>query len=274
MLNSRVKYPYHVPIPDCPHNIKSVRSSEFWHWIDITGFLINVRLLLLLRRESDEMKNSITLKALCNKDRMDVETAVEIHRQNVQDNITENLLATALIPKLEFKNWKRNGSGTLEYPVGIVFLLKYSKLSVTDHLCHAVLMANVHCPVNVSLIAGVKPGYSNGHGRKAKFRNPAGIVATEDLLYICDQENSKIRVVNIRSLFCHASQIPSNEDHSDNNDEDCAMRRVRQVQIEDLVLTSENYVPGLQSPFALCASKTPELSVFVSDVNLHKVFRI
>ena len=30
----------------------------------------------------------------------------------------------------------------------------------------------------------------------------------------------------------------------------------------------------LESPFALCSSATPELSLSVSDVNLHKVFRI
>lgn len=45
MLEDRGKYPYHVPIPDCPHNIKSVRSAEFWKWIDINGYLVNVRLL-------------------------------------------------------------------------------------------------------------------------------------------------------------------------------------------------------------------------------------
>lgn len=37
MLADRVKYPHQVPIPDCPHNIKSVRSAEFWHWIDMDG---------------------------------------------------------------------------------------------------------------------------------------------------------------------------------------------------------------------------------------------
>ena len=35
MLADREKYLYQVPIPVCPHNIKSVRSAEFWHWIDV-----------------------------------------------------------------------------------------------------------------------------------------------------------------------------------------------------------------------------------------------
>ena len=80
-LADRIKDPYQVPIPDCPHNIKSVRSAEFWHWIDINGYLVNIRLLLLLRRENEDIKKCVSLKALRNKDRMDVETAVEIHRK-------------------------------------------------------------------------------------------------------------------------------------------------------------------------------------------------
>ena len=85
ILTDKEKYPYQFPIPDCPHNIKSVRSAEFWYWIDINGYLVNVRLLLLLRRENEEMKKSVSLKALCNKDRMDVETAVDIHREKVRN---------------------------------------------------------------------------------------------------------------------------------------------------------------------------------------------
>lgn len=56
MLADRTKYPYPVPIPDCPHNIKSVRSAEFWHWIDIDGYLVKVKLLLLLRRGHEKMR--------------------------------------------------------------------------------------------------------------------------------------------------------------------------------------------------------------------------
>lgn len=51
MQGDREKYPYQVPIPDCPENIKSFRSAEFWNWIDIDGYLVNVRLLLLLREK-------------------------------------------------------------------------------------------------------------------------------------------------------------------------------------------------------------------------------
>lgn len=206
MLSDKEKYPYHVPIPDCPHNIKSVRSAEFWYWIDMEGYLVNIRLLLVSRRENEDIKKCLSLKALRNKDRMDVETAVEIHREKVQNAIPDIRISTTLVPELEFKHWKKNGANLLKCPCGIAFSGKYSKLFVTDRLLHAVYMVDMHCPSNVTLVTGgVGQGYVNGIGRKSKFNSPSGIAAHGDQLYICDQGNGRIRVVNVASLFCHAS---------------------------------------------------------------------
>ena len=83
----------------------------------------------------------------------------------------------SLVPELEFRHWKKNGSNLLSYPVGVAFSTKYSKVFVTDRLRHSVYMVDLHCPSNVTLVAGgVEPGYSNGSGRKARFSNPAGVV--------------------------------------------------------------------------------------------------
>ena len=189
MLADRAKYPYQVPIPDCPHNIKSVRSAEFWHWIDIDGYLVNVRLLLVLRREYEDIKKSVSLKAVRNKDRMDVETAVEIHRKAIQDSIPDERVSTTLVPEVEFKHWKKNGASLLSYPVGLAFSPKHSRLFITDGRLHAVVVVDMHCPANVTLIAGGgEPGHTNGYGKKARFRNQAGIaVKKSGKLYVCDQ---------------------------------------------------------------------------------------
>ncbi|CAH3114441.1 unnamed protein product [Porites lobata] len=164
MLADRAKYPYQVPIPDCPHNIKSVH-------------------------------------------RMDVETAVEIHRKAIQDSIPDERVSTTLVPELEFKHWKKNGASLLSYPVGLAFSPKHSRLFITDRRLHAVFMIDMHCPANVTFIAGGgEPRHTNGYGNKARFRNPAGIAVKESgKLYICDQGNGRVRVVNLRTLFCHAS---------------------------------------------------------------------
>ena len=163
MLVDREKYPYQVSIPDCPHNIKSVRSAEFWHWIDIDGYLVNVRLLLLLLREDEGIKKCVSLKALRNKDRMDVETALEIHRKEVQDSIPDEKVSTTLVPELEFKRWKKNGLSLLSYRVGLTFSPKHSRLFITDRLLHAVFIIDMHCPANVTFIAsGGELGHTNG----------------------------------------------------------------------------------------------------------------
>lgn len=63
----------------------------------------------------------------------------------------------------------------LSYPVELTLSPKHSKLFVTDRLLHAVFIVDMHCPANVNFIAGGgEPGYTNGHGSKAKFYNPAG----------------------------------------------------------------------------------------------------
>lgn len=68
---------------DPPHNIKSVRSAIFWYWVFLDNRLINLTMLLVIRIDGDsavssKMKIPVTIKALKNKDRMSVETAVEV----------------------------------------------------------------------------------------------------------------------------------------------------------------------------------------------------
>ena len=154
------------------------------------------------------MKKCVSLKALRNKDRMDVETALEIHRKEVQDSIPDEKVCTTLVPELEFKRWKKNGPSLLSYPVGLTFSPKHSRLFITDWLLHAIFIIDMNCPANVTLIAGGgEPGHTNGRGSKARFKNPVGVAVREEELYVCDQGNGTIRVVNMGSLFCHASRI-------------------------------------------------------------------
>ena len=79
------RYPeeYQLPMLDPPHNIKSVRSSLFWYWLFLDDYLINIRMLPIMRRDQDNniarpMKQAVTMKALKNMDRMSVETALEV----------------------------------------------------------------------------------------------------------------------------------------------------------------------------------------------------
>ena len=138
-------------------------------------------------------------------------------------------------------------------------------------------MVSMHCPANVTLIAGGgEPGHTYEHGNKARFRNPAGIAVKESgKLYVCGQGNGRIRVVNLRMLFCHASQIvPRDAEENQSEEQDCAVSRIGKVHVHDLFLISEGNVPDLVSPFAICASGKDSIALFVSDVRLSKVFSI
>ena len=59
-------------------------------------------------------------------------------------------------------------------------------------------------------------------------------------MYICDQGNGKIRVLNVASQFCHASQIPKHDEENENEEEECAVRRVRKVEVKDVSLIAED----------------------------------
>ncbi|CAH3175052.1 unnamed protein product [Porites lobata] len=88
-------------------------------------------------------------------------------------------------------------------------------------------------------------------------------------LYICDQGNGRVRVVNLRTLFCHASQIVQGSAEESQSEEElrrknCAGRRIRKVHVHDLSLISEGNVPDLVSPFAICASAKGSVELFVS----------
>ena len=67
-----------------------------------------------------------------------------------------------------------------------------------------------------------EPRHNNGHGSKAKFKNPVGVTVRDEKIYVCDPGNSTIRVVNIRALFCHAFRI--DQDNAEESQSEEALR--------------------------------------------------
>ena len=93
-------------------------------------------------------------------------------------------MSTTLVPELEFKRWKKNGLSLLSYLAGLTFSPKHSRLFITERLLHAVFIIDMHCPGNVTFIAGGgELGYTNGRGSKARFKNPAGVAVREEELF-------------------------------------------------------------------------------------------
>ncbi|CAH3162626.1 unnamed protein product [Pocillopora meandrina] len=95
----------------------------------------------------------------------------------------------------------------------------------------------MHCPANVTLITG-----------------GAGVAVREEELYVCDQGDGTIRVVNMRSLFFHASRIGQED--------------------PDAEESQKENVPDLVSPFAICAATKDNFELYVSDFCLSRFSRL
>ena len=119
----------------------------------------------------------------------------------------------------------------------------------------------------------VSPETLIGYDNKARFWNPAGIAVKESgKLYVCDQGNGRVRIVNSRTLFCHASQIVQGvAEEIQIEQEDCAVRYIGEVHVHDLNLIGEGNEPDLVSPFGTCVSAKNSLELLVSDVRLGKI---
>ena len=118
----------------------------------------------------------------------------------------------------------------------------------------------------MSLTGGGEPRHTNGLGSKARFKNPAGVAVREEELYVCDQGNGTIRVVNMRSLFFRASRIGQEDpdaEESQREEEDFAIRRIRKVFVHNLTLIPEENVPDLVLPFALYATTKNNYELYV-----------
>ena len=95
--------------------------------------LVNLRMLLVVRRDSNPtvsspMKKAVTLKALKNKDSMSVETAVEVLSHEVQRAIPTDDVVTTNVPEI-YTFWRQNRPGILacsvdaavHQPTGTIF---------------------------------------------------------------------------------------------------------------------------------------------------------
>lgn len=221
----RVKdlYPirFQQPFPDAAHNIKSVRSAIFWYWVELEGFLINLRLLLVLRKDpnqiiSSKMRAAVSLKALKNKDRMCVETAVEVLTPSVCEALSKEKGIVTFVPEL-YTYWKQNLPGIVKCPFDAAIDEKTGIVFFTDIQSQKIFKSDFHCPANVVCVAGQE---SIGHrdGKNAAFKEPAGICLHGTSLYVGDAGNGCIRVDDVSAFLkknrCGNHDVPA-EDEED-----------------------------------------------------------
>ena len=62
--------------------------------------------------------------------------------------------------------------------------------------------------------------------------------------------------------ICESPNKNRKKNHRENEEEECAIRQVCKVDVQDVSLIPEANVPDLESPFAICASTKEQLQLF------------
>ena len=112
--------------------------------------LINVCILLVIRRDrnpnvSSAVKRAISLKALKNKDRMSVETALEVFHPNVQRAIPTQDIVVTLVPQI-YTFWRQNRPGNTLCPLDITIHQESCSTFFSDHTANQIMNCDLHSP--------------------------------------------------------------------------------------------------------------------------------
>ena len=272
---------FQFPMPDPAHNVKSVRSSVFWYWLYLDGRLFNLRIILSIRRDSNPLvssplKTAVSLKALKNKDRMSVETALEVFSPEIQKLLPKEDVVVTIVPEI-YTFWRQNRPGTVICPVDVVIHQQTGTVFFTDHRGQQVMMCDLHCPASVSSIAGEnQPGCRDG--KKSLFQEPSGLCMFMNLLFLCDSGNSSIRVIDTARLVSKRRTASTLEPGTSESveEEDGIPIAGKYTVTSTLSLISTSRTP-LVRPFSICCGRRilqdyPDL--FVGDTKQGKVFKI
>ena len=222
-LSARFPDTFQLSMPDPPHNIKSVRSAIFWYWVFIDKRLVNLRMLVVVRRDSSPavsspMKSAVTLKALKNKDRMSVETAIEVLTPEVQRTIPTDDIVTTIVPEI-YTIWRQNRPGILKCPVDAAVHQPTETIFFSDQFAHQIMMSDLYCPAMLSSIAGENTSGLRD-GRKSLFQNPSGLCIYANLIFVCDSSNASIRIIYIFRLVSRKKNDSLFYDHEARESED------------------------------------------------------
>ena len=140
-------------------------------------YLINVCILLVIRRDrnpnvSSAMNMAASLKALKNKDRMSVETALEVFHPNVQRAIPTQDIVVTLVPQI-YTFWRQNRPGNILCSLDITIHQESGSIFFSDHTANQIMKCDLHSPSNLISIAGGKEaGKLKEMGRLVLLENP------------------------------------------------------------------------------------------------------
>lgn len=167
--------------PDAVHVAKNDRAS-FANWYRLVdGYRVNLVLLRTARADLN-MKNllmpHLSLAACRNRDRMDVDTVIEICTPEVRQGLLNTtFIVQTLIPEV-YRIYDANKDGVLRSPVSIC-PASWGTILISDKDRGKIFSARLHYPVDVTEVV-------------TGLNNPVGIAYNEGLLLIAELGKNQI----------------------------------------------------------------------------------
>mgnify|MGYP001798019286 CR=1 FL=1 len=174
--------------PDAVHVGKRI-SRSFSNWfIIVQGYRINRVLLRTLRNDpyvKEHLKPHLSLASCRNKDRMDVESFLEICSPAVQTVIKEHIktsVVETIVPE-KYRVYDGNKTGVLQNPTGVC-VGPHGTIFVADTTKGKVFSARLHYPVDVSEVC-------------TSLEQPASVAYGDGVLYVAEKITGSVVCIDI-----------------------------------------------------------------------------
>ena len=240
-------------------------------------------MLLIIRRDQDDniarpMKQAVTMKALKNKDRMSVESALEVISPSVQSAILDELIVATTVAEI-YTFWRQNHPGAVTCPIdvtvyepsGTLFTLTLLQTKLSCVVCIAQRRWRLWQEKTVWLVFATE---------RRVFKTPTGLCLHRHLLFVCDSGNSALRIVDVSRLLSRKkNNVQLDETISETGDEDHAEDSIPILSKCTMTATINLASTGLQlqQPFSVCLGRQlmqdyPDLCV--GDIGTKVIFKI
>ena len=173
-------------LPDPVHVGKRI-SRQFSNWyLIVNGYRINRVQLRTLRNDpfvSKHLMAHLSVAACHNRDRMDVESMLEISSQQVRNAISSNVetITDTIIPE-KFRVYEGNKKGLLDSPT-VVYMGPFGTVYVCD-AAKGNSSARLHYPVDMNEIYG-------------SLYRPVDIAYTEGSVFIAEYRAARLSCVDL-----------------------------------------------------------------------------
>lgn len=214
-----------IKLSECiadPVHVGKRISRQFSNWyLIVDGYRINRVQLRTLRNDPyivEHLKGHLSVAACRNRDRMDVESMLEISSESVRKAIRDNVetITNTIIPE-KFRLYEGNKEGVLTNPTALC-LGPFGSIYVADASKGKLFSARLHYPVDVnemchSLSRPVDIAYTEGCVFIAEFgeANQAGRLSCVDLGYNMIYNPGKMNVDQLRRALIKLKKLRKGE---------------------------------------------------------------